>query len=462
MASPGEQNTTYVVPTYEAPEGCCWYHFLHGNVPGHEIDFIYRPDVPQGALTRQHFSHLSRLVRYIEPRSRSACAFAIGNLSRDDTHYEPGHGAVALIFGLRIRGAKDHAGRQDPPFCHAVAAVDRHLDQASLLEATVAIHRRLLPDEESTAEGSGWYHTYVRHTQSPQALRTLLRDYVAEFDELRAPRVSGLGLRWTMGDRSPPKRVVIVHGEGETFEVVAACAARIAGVLVESDIQWSVISSGREADLPSGVSVRFVPEQEAGAGEAGVRVVRCEAVPEDPEEIAEQLFGAQAVQISLLATPRVGWRELEEKPASGDGPDEANDDASRQEAPASAGGSAGKKVARRSRARAAMLIGLGVPLAIGAVVATVRIGMHASARDGASARGDALSVAGAPTATTTEVVRPAPPTEQPTPAQSTERGAPSAVALETETTIVRPMYTGKKRDAEKSVYDIKVPLRLKK
>ena len=116
------QTGGYVVPSYRAPDDTPWYHFLHGNVPGHQIDFIYRPEVPQGQLSRQHFSHLSRLMKYIEPQTNGPYAFAIGNLSRDDTQYEPGHGGVALILGLRIRGVTDHAGRQDPPFAHGIAA----------------------------------------------------------------------------------------------------------------------------------------------------------------------------------------------------------------------------------------------------------------------------------------------------------------------------------------------------
>ena len=62
-------------------------------------------------------------------------AFAIGNLSRDDIQHEPGHGGVALIFGLRIRGVTDHAGRRDPPFSHAVAVVDRALDAEAIERA---------------------------------------------------------------------------------------------------------------------------------------------------------------------------------------------------------------------------------------------------------------------------------------------------------------------------------------
>src|SRR4029450_13716922 len=104
-------------------------------------------------------------MKYTEPQTNAPYAFAIGNLSRDDTQYEPGHGGGALIFGLRIRGGTDHAGRRDPhfargrpaaaaclfsrcapagpsptppgpldpPFAHGIAAVDRALDYQTIL-----------------------------------------------------------------------------------------------------------------------------------------------------------------------------------------------------------------------------------------------------------------------------------------------------------------------------------------
>lgn len=447
MASPGEQTPSYVVPTYEAPPGHCWYHFLHGNVPGHQIDFIYRPEVPQGPFTPQHFSHLSRLVRYIEPWSRSAFAFAIGNLSRDDTQYEPGRGAVALIFGLRIHGAKDHAGRRDPPFCHAIAAVNRHLDEATLREAAMAFHRRILPNEASQAEGSGWYHSYVRHAQNAEARMPLLRAYVADFEDLPAPRASELGLQWTTGDATPPKRVVIVHGDSEPFEAIAACAARIAGVLVASDIRWTVISNGREADIPGGVSVRLVSAQDVGAEEAGVRAVRLEDVSEDPKEIAAQLFGAQAVQISPLAAPRVGWRQRDEEKA-------VEESASRPRGAASTG----PRAAKRSRARVGVLIGLGGLLAIGGLVAAAGKEAKEPVRDGAGVPTQApQAVVVAAAATATEVVNPAQAVKMPAVEPESEP-EPEPERKE----FARRVDTGKKRHAEKSIYDIKVPPSLKK
>src|SRR5262245_37070959 len=89
-----------VVPRYRAQGDVSWYHGLHGNVPRHRIDFMYCPEVPQGPLVPTHFSHLSRLMKHIEPHAGAPHAFAIGNLTRDDTQHAAGHGAIGLIFGV--------------------------------------------------------------------------------------------------------------------------------------------------------------------------------------------------------------------------------------------------------------------------------------------------------------------------------------------------------------------------
>jgi hypothetical protein len=308
-------STGYEVPTYELRPGEAWFHFLHGNVPGHQIDFIYRPNVPQKPLTRQHFSHLSRLVKYIEPRHGAAYAFAIGNLSRDDTQYEPGHGGIALIFGLRIRGAMDHAGRQDPPFCHSAVLVDRHLDGEAIYATTTQFYQKLLPDEESRAEGSGWYHTYVQYAQNPDALVPLLRGYLADFADLYTPAPSNLTFRWSVKGSTPPPRVVIVYPNRADFATIAYCMARIASVLVESDIKWTAISNGREQDVVGGLTVRFVPQREATAEPSDVVLMHLEQVPENAADIAAQLFNAHDVSTAQSSAPRPGWRQAQEQGA---------------------------------------------------------------------------------------------------------------------------------------------------
>lgn len=290
--------TKYQVPEYKLEANEVWFHFLHGNVPRHEIDFMYRPTVPQPPFTRQHFSHLARLVKYIEPRPTTAYSFAITNLSRDDNQYEPGHGGVAFVFGLRINGVRDHAGRQDPPFCHAAAVVDRHLDASMIYHVAVQFHKKLLPVEESEVEGSGWYRSqYVPHAENPAHLEIILKSYVKDFEDLYVPGPSRQTLRWSVDGATVPRRVTILYPDRVDFPTLAASMARVAEVLIESNVKWTAISNGREQDVPGGLTVRFVPRREAVEASADEVLLYLEQVPENPAEIA-YLFNAREVTVT--------------------------------------------------------------------------------------------------------------------------------------------------------------------
>lgn len=292
----------YRVPEYRMEPQDVWFHFLHGNVPGHQIDFMYRPEVPQPPLTRQHFSHLSRLVKYIEPRHATAYSFAIANLSRDDNQHEPGHGGVAFVFGLRINGVRDHAGRQDPPFCHAAALIDRQLDAGTLHHIAVQFHKKLLPVEESEVEGSGWYRSqYVPHAENPAHLEIILKSYVQDFDDLYAPGPSRQTWRWSVDGAKVPRRVTIVHPDRVDFSTLTACMARITEVLLESNVKWTAVSNGREQDVTGGLTVRFVPRREATEATADEVLLYLEHVPDKPADIAAHLFNAYEVN----AAPRL-------------------------------------------------------------------------------------------------------------------------------------------------------------
>ncbi len=291
-------NAEYRVPTYEPDGDRGWFHFLYGNVPAHQIDFIYRPVVPREPLTRQHFTHLSRIVKYIEPRAGAEYSFAIANLSRDDTQFEPGHGGIAFVFGLRIHGARDHAGRQDPPFSHSAAAIDRHLDAQTLHQIAVQFYDKLLPEEKSQRGGGAWYRRYVANAGKSEALLPLLKGYLDEFAGLSVPEPSRLGLRWSAEHSSELRRVVVVYPDRADFSTLAHAMAQLAAVLIESDLKWTVISNGREHDVAGGLTVRFIPERDATAEADDVVVWSLDQLPQDPAEIAARLFGAYSAQRS--------------------------------------------------------------------------------------------------------------------------------------------------------------------
>jgi hypothetical protein len=310
----------YVVPRYRAEEDAVWYHVLHGNVPGYQIDFMYCPEVPHRRFTQNHFGHLARLMKYLEPRERAPYAFALGNLSRDDVQHEPGHGGLALIFGLRVQGVLDHAGRAMPPYAHAIVAVDRELDEGVLVEAALGLHRRLCA--EGDGNGNGWegegeseyrsdrlYRRYVRAVrQQPGMVEKLLRRHVEGFSGLPRVAPSRLGWSFVAEESALPRRITITHTEDEPFEKLARTMARLGAMLYRSNVKWTTITSGRELDVPGGVSVRLVPENEAIAAEAGGIVIGIDAIPDDEVTMARVLFGASP-KATISVPARVAWRE---------------------------------------------------------------------------------------------------------------------------------------------------------
>jgi hypothetical protein len=310
MSSSSEARPRYVVPRYSAPEDAIWYHVLHGNVPGYQIDFMYCPEVPHGAFTQNHFGHLARLMKYIEPRARAPYAFALGNLSRDDVQHEPGHGGIALIFGLRVEGVLDHAGRAMPPYAHGIVAIDRALDASALRDAALRLHQHLLLEErESHEDMSGrLYRRYARAVrQHPGTVERLLRRYIDGFEALPQPGPSHLGWSFLADESALPERITIVHPDDEPFARIADVTARLGAMLYRSNIRWTTISSGREFDIPGGVSVRFVSASEATSDPVGL-VVPIDDVPEDEATMAQTLFGARP-RASIAPPARVGWRE---------------------------------------------------------------------------------------------------------------------------------------------------------
>lgn len=306
----GSDRPAYQIPRYRAPDDTAFYHFLHGTVPGHQIDFMYCPEVPQGALRQTHFGHLARLIRYIEPRQGATYGFALGNLSRDDVQHEPGHGGIAILFALRVPGVTDHAGRDMPPYAHGIVAVDRSLEYVQLVEAMIRLHRRFIERNDAEHRRGEFYRSYTRIMQEgPEEAAAFLGSAIAEIADIPSPPRSKLGFDFEIDPEAPPPpaRIQIVHDDDETFSTLADRAARMGAALYRSNVKWTSITTGREIDIAGGTSVRFVPASEALAVARGP-VYRLDDLPDDEGELIERLFGARR-RTPQVAAPRQGWRE---------------------------------------------------------------------------------------------------------------------------------------------------------
>lgn len=283
---PGLEHATIYTPDDEPS----WYHFIHGDVPTkHIIDFIYRPKVPHGRLTERHFSHLSRLIAYLEPQSSSGFAFTIANLSRDDTQHEPGRGGIALILSLRARGATDNEARPDPPFAHCIVAVDRDITAANLYEAANVFHDLVIGTESSPDPAADFYKTLQRISgANPDSGSTLLRAYVDGFSDLPALQPSQCSKWWTTDDRRDVE-VTIRCPPNMSFHDKAALMARLGALLYHSDLRWTSITTGEEPNALKGIFVRLTSESSFDRPGA----IPIDEIPSDDLQLARRLFAAE-------------------------------------------------------------------------------------------------------------------------------------------------------------------------
>lgn len=305
----GSARPAYEVPRYRAPDDTAFFHVLHGTVPGHQIDFMYCPEVPQGALAQTHFGHLTRLIRYIEAREGATYGFALGNLSRDDVQHEPGHGGIAILFALRVPGVTDHAGRDMPPYAHGIVAVDRSLEYVQLVEAMIRLHRRFIEREGAEHRRGEFYRTYARIMQEqPEVVEAFLGNAIAEIEDIPRPPRSRLGFDFEVDPDAPPPpaRIYVSHEPNESFSTLAHYAALMGAALYRSNVKWTSITTGREIDIPGGTSVRFLPVNEVHTVRGPVHEL--DDLPQDEGELIHRLFGARR-RTPQVAAPRQGWRE---------------------------------------------------------------------------------------------------------------------------------------------------------
>ena len=98
---------------YHPPDSASWFHQIYGHVPRHQLDFIYSPAAGHRELKSFCRGRLAELIKFIEPAGDGAPGFAIGNLSLGDTQFSPGRGGMGIVYGARVEGVRDHAGRGD-------------------------------------------------------------------------------------------------------------------------------------------------------------------------------------------------------------------------------------------------------------------------------------------------------------------------------------------------------------
>jgi hypothetical protein len=171
-------------------------------------------------------------------------------------------------------------------------------------------HRHLLgdPGDEGSGALRGMYSRFCE--AAPAGRLPVLKGYVKSFSDLPALERSKLRFKWSSRVAPQRKRVVIVHPDDASFGELVEVAARIAYVLAQSDLRWTSITTGREEDIPNGMSIRLVPRRELRENDAESLVIPLEQMPGREAELAQQLFGLVPTERARVSGPPPVWREV--------------------------------------------------------------------------------------------------------------------------------------------------------
>lgn len=308
---------------YQPLPGERWYHILFGHVPRYQMEFILRPELPYRKFRPQHFAHLGPQIKFLSPSPMQNAAFAIGNLSSNDTQHIPGRGGLSLLVTTRVAELRDHAQRESPVFAHGLVAVDELMVEATLAQTLSVFLQHVLQ------EGQGFYRGYYTSGQADNLDRVQgyirsLRDLPVLDDDNQPAAVFVQYIR----DEPPPYNQILVDCRQIDVSRIVALMARLAVLLYRSNLKWSTVTTGSEPFEPRlhqgadfGVGVRLLCEGVSDeAIERHLRDAQPQSravllgqddLPSDDDELAARLFGASVLRPVPSARPA---------PADGDGP----------------------------------------------------------------------------------------------------------------------------------------------
>ncbi len=276
---------------YIAPPGSSWLHYLHGNVPGHQLDWICRPRGMPGGVTPQHVQHLLDLVQVHDVPGPSEVTLTFANLSLKDTTWRPGHGGLGVVTHFRIPASLDHGGRKNPRFIHALVGVDLPLDRSSIESAVKALFQATLADRAAPDRPvDWWYARYLAAAEhGEQTALDVLESYFASFGRLDVnPRGPG-GPRWALADSARlPREIRVRCGPRtpETWSDAVESMVGLASVLYWSKVPWAAITTGAGRGGDDGLVIRFL----FGPPAPDEDEIPLSNLPREPEQLALALL----------------------------------------------------------------------------------------------------------------------------------------------------------------------------
>lgn len=241
-----------------------WGYGLHGNVPGHQLDWIQRQGLEAVGLRPHQLAQLLTLIRDYDVPSPSRATLTIGNLSRDVMKQGPGRDELALLWHFRVASRRDHGGRVNPRLVltgvhpGAALSVEGLADAAtyglSVTRAGAASGHRAVDE---------WYGRYVDAVRSGSAVAPLFAELFARLLREAGSRSQPRDEGWARADalEVPPRLLVLC--EDELAPEATRFMAQVAHMLSRSTLRWHSVTTCRAVNhLEEGLVVQVLPEHE--------------------------------------------------------------------------------------------------------------------------------------------------------------------------------------------------------
>lgn len=297
--------------------GGAWLHYLHGNVPGHQLDWIARPHGLPGGVTPQHVQHLLDIIQVHDVPGPSEHNLTFANLSLKDTTHRPGLGGMAVVAHFRLPSSLDHGGRKNPRFVHALVSVGQALDPHAVHLAATGLLQGTVDDAAAPDRPvDHWYGAYLAAAEAgPDAALEVLQAYFDSFPPM--PVVVGASEieRWSLTEGAILPREVLVRcgpRTPETLRQAVTAMSGLASVLYHARLPWAAVTTGAGRGSDDGVVVRFAFSA-PGAPEDGLALAD---LPDDPVELAFSLLPLEEereqrfVPVSRWVNPATGERVM--------------------------------------------------------------------------------------------------------------------------------------------------------
>ncbi|MCB9744026.1 MAG: hypothetical protein H6740_15605 [Alphaproteobacteria bacterium] len=290
-----------------------WALGLHGNVPGHQLDWIQRPELEGAGLRPHQLAQLMALIRDHDVPSPERATLTLGNLSRGLSKQGPGRDAMGLVCHFRVASRLDHGGRLNPRFVTAAVFTGPTLSPAALSAALEHLMGATGAREAGARRAAdAWYARYVDVAQAGADVAPLVEELLHRL-EIPSDEQAGGDEGWGPRDGATLPQRLVVTCEDELAREATEFMAHVAWMLSRSTLSWHSVTTSRAlVQLDEGLVVQVLPDHERRSWSGQTFALR--ALGRDAESAARALLGLVPMRRERFV-PLSAWSRERSEPS---------------------------------------------------------------------------------------------------------------------------------------------------